>query len=44
VTPPNSSTPKSVPNQSDTTLPPATQPTPGSPETGQPVPGTNPQN
>jgi len=43
-TPPNSSTPKSVPSQSDTTLPPATQPPPGSPEQGQPVPGTNPPN
>jgi peptidyl-prolyl cis-trans isomerase SurA len=43
-TPPNSSTPKSVPSQSDTTLAPATQPPPGSPETGQPVPGTNPPN
>ena len=43
-TPPNSATPKSVPSQSDTTLPPATQPPPGSPETGQPVPGTNPPN
>ncbi len=43
-TPPNSSTPGSVPSQSDTTLPPATQPPPGSPEQGQPVPGTNPPN
>ena len=43
-TPPNSSTPRSVPSQSDTTLPPASQPPPGSPEQGQPVPGTNPPN
>jgi peptidyl-prolyl cis-trans isomerase SurA len=41
-TPPNSSTPKPVPSQGDTTLAPATQPPPGSPEQGQPVPGTNP--
>lgn len=43
-TPPNSSTPRSVPSQSDTTLPPVTQPPPGSPQQGQPVPGTNPPN
>ena len=43
-TPPNSSTPKAVPSQSDTTLAPSTQPPPGSPQQGQPVPGTNPQN
>ncbi len=41
-TPLNSSTPKPVPSQSDTTLAPATQPPPGSPQQGQPVPGTNP--
>ena len=41
-TPPNSSVPRAQPNGSDTTLPPVTQPTPGSGPQGQPVPGTQP--
>jgi peptidyl-prolyl cis-trans isomerase SurA len=41
---PNSATPKPVQPQSDTTLPPASAPVPGSQQTGQPVPGTNPPN
>jgi peptidyl-prolyl cis-trans isomerase SurA len=44
ATVPNSSVPRPVPAQSDTTLPPVTQPPAGSSQTGQPVPGTNPPN
>lgn len=41
---PNSSVPRSVPNGSDTTLPPVTQPVPGSPQQEQPLPATQPPN
>lgn len=41
---PNSSIPRPVPNEPDSTLAPSTQPPPGSPQQGQPVPGTNPPN